>query len=77
MGNLTVFDTSTLKQIFWKPTAFFKKLEICFLIESTKIEKAYFHTKLPYQNPMLRQTEWLVRNGPITKNRVLLVTTFF
>ena len=26
---------------------------------------------------MLRQIEWGVQNGPITKNRVLPVTTFF
>ena len=26
---------------------------------------------------MLRQTEWLVQNGPITNNGVLLVTTLF
>ena len=37
----------------------------------------YFHTKLPYQKPMLRQIEWRVQNGPITKNGVLSVTLFF
>ena len=26
---------------------------------------------------MLRQIEWKVQNGPITKNRVLPITTFF
>ena len=35
----------------------------------------HFHTKLQYQKPMLRQIEWWVQNGPITKNRVLPVTT--
>ena len=34
-----------------------------------------FHTKLLYQTPMLRQIEWEVQNGPITKNGVLSVTT--
>ena len=34
----------------------------------------HFHTKLPYQKPILRQTEWWVQNGPIIKNGVLPVT---
>ena len=37
---LNVFNTSTLKQIFWKTKAFFKKLEYHFLAESTKIKNA-------------------------------------
>ena len=36
-----------------------------------------FHTKLLCQKPTLRQIEWGVGNGPITKNGVLPVTTFF
>ena len=35
----------TLKQIFWKTKTFFKKLEYCFLVVSTKIENA----SLPYK----------------------------
>ena len=72
-----IFNTLTLKQIFWKTKTFFKKLDYCFLVESIRIENAHFHTKLPYQRPMLRQTEWRVQNGPITKNDVLPVTTLF
>ena len=45
MENLNVFNTLTLKQIFWKTRAFFKKLEYRFLVESTKIEKASFPFK--------------------------------
>ena len=37
----------------------------------------HFHTKVPYQKPMLRKIEWLLQNGPITKNGVLPVTTSF
>ena len=37
----------------------------------------YFHTILSYQKPMLRQIEWWVQNGPISKNGVLPVTTLF
>ena len=72
-----VFNTLTLRQIFWKTKTFFKKLEYRFLVEHTKTENASIHTKLLYQKPMLRQTEWLVQNGPIIKKRVLPVTTLF
>ena len=37
----------------------------------------HFHTKLPYQKPMLRQIEWWVQNGPSIKNGVSPVTTLF
>ena len=74
---LNVFNTLTLKQIFWKTKTFFEKLEYRLLVESTKIESASFHTKLPYQKPMLRQIKWWLQNGPITKNGVLPVTTLF
>ena len=37
----------------------------------------HFHTKLPYQKPMLRQIEWGVQNGPITNNRLLPVAALF
>ena len=43
---LNVFNTLTLKRVFWKSNTFFKKLEYRFLIESTKIENAPF----PYKN---------------------------
>ena len=44
---LNIFNSLTLKQIFWKRKTFFKKLEYCFLVESTKNETRHFHTKLP------------------------------
>ena len=40
-----VFNTLTLKQIFWKTKAFVKKLEYRFLVDSTKIENASFPYK--------------------------------
>ena len=52
---------------------FFKNLEYCFLIKSTKIENAPF----PHQKPILRQIKWWLSIGPITKNGVLPVTTLF
>ena len=36
-----------------------------------------FHIKLPSQKPVLRQTEWGVRNEPISKNGLLPMTTSF
>ena len=40
-----VFNTLTLKQIFWKRKIFFKKLEYSFLVETTKIENTPFSFK--------------------------------
>ena len=37
-----VFNTLTLKQIFWKTKTYFKKLEYRFLVETTKIENTSF-----------------------------------
>ena len=39
--------------------------------------KHHFHSKLLCQKPMLRQIEWRLQNGPITKSGVLPVTTLF
>ena len=43
---LSVFNTLTVKQIFWKMKTFFKKLEYRFLVESTKTENAPFPYKI-------------------------------
>ena len=40
-----VFNTLTLKRIFWKTETFFKKLEYRFLVEATKIENTSFPFK--------------------------------
>ena len=40
-----VFNTLTLKQIFWKTKTFFQKLEYHFLVETTKIENTPFPFK--------------------------------
>ena len=42
---LNVLNTLTLNQISWKTKNFFKKLEYCFLVKSTKIENASFSYK--------------------------------
>ena len=46
-----VFNTLTLKQIFWRTKTFFKKLEYRFLVEATKIENTFpFKTALSEAN---------------------------
>ena len=45
MEILNVFNTSILKQIFWKTQTLFKKVEYRFIVKSTKIEKAVFPYK--------------------------------
>ena len=74
---LNVFNTLTLKQIFWKTKTFLKKWSTVFKLQALRLKTHHFHTKSPYQKPMLRQTEWWVQNEPITKNRVLPETTLF
>ena len=66
---------NTLKPIFWKTETFFEKLDYLFLAETTKIE----NTSSPFktaQRPMLREIEWRLQNGPITKSGFLPVTSF-
>ena len=52
--SFNVFNTLTLKQIFWKTKTFFKRLEHRFLDERTKIE----HASFPFKTAILRQVEW-------------------
>ena len=67
-----VFNTLTLKQVFWKTETFFRKLEHRFLIESAMIEIATIPFKLPYQKPMLlRGTKWTY-----LKDRGFALTTY-
>ena len=74
---LNVFNTFTLKQIFWKTKIFFKKLECWFLVESTMIQTATF----PYKTALskanikinrIRSTKWTY-----PKDRGFAVTTIF
>ena len=50
---------------------------LCFLVESTKIGNKIFPFTTTLWKAMLRQIEWAVQNGLITKNVVLPVTTSF
>ena len=44
-GNFEIFNSWTLKQIFWKTKIFFKKLGYRFVVQSYKIENATFPYK--------------------------------
>ena len=72
---LNVFNTLTLKQIFWKTKTFFKELEYRFLTGSNKIEKASFPHKTAMPEANVKTNRIGNTNGPITKNGVVPVTT--
>ena len=63
---LNISNALTLKQVFWKTKTFSEKLAYRFLV----VKVHYFHSKLLCQKPMLRQIEWGVKKGPITKTAV-------
>ena len=42
-----------------------------------RLKTNYFYTKSTFQKSMLRQIEWVVQNGNISKNVVFQVTTLF
>ena len=46
-------------------------------MKAIRLKTHHFHSKLSHQKSILRQTEWWVWNGPVSKNEVLLVTTLF
>ena len=48
---------------------------MAFQFKVLRLKTQHFHTEPPWQKPMLRQPEWRVQNGPITKNGVLPLTT--
>ena len=65
---LNVFNTFTLKQIFWKTKTFFKKLEYGLLAESTEIESASFSYKTAISEANVKTNRMGVQNGPFRKN---------
>ena len=69
---MNVFNSLTLKQIFWKTKTGVPVLRV----KSTKNE----NTKFLYKTilwEVLKQIEWEVQNGTSTKKGVLLLTTLF
>ena len=72
-----IFNTSTLKLVFSKTKTFFKKLDYCFLVHSTKIETAASPYKTTLSKANGKTNRMGCTNGPITKSVVLTVTTLF
>ena len=74
---LRLRDRHTLILKLEKPKFFSKNGTIDLEQKVQKLKTQHFHTKQPCQKPMLKQIEWRVQNGLITKSRVLPVTTTF
>ena len=78
-----VFNTLTLKQIFWKTKTFFKKLEYRFLVESTKIENASFPYKTAISEANVKTnrmvtTKWAYhRERSFTSNYFIFLKVLF
>ena len=79
---LNVFNTLTLKQIFWKTKTIFKKLGYRFLVESTKIENASFpdKTAIPEANVKINRmvsTKWTYHEERFTRNYFIFLKILF
>ena len=72
-----VFNTLTLKQIFWKTKPFFKKLEYSFLVETTKIESTSFPFKTALSEANVKTNRMATTKWAYHKSGVLPVTTLF
>ena len=76
--NFERFQYFNLETNFLENENFFSKnWRTIFQLKALRLKTHHFHTKLPYQKPILRHIESWVQNGPISKNGVLPVTTFF
>ena len=73
---LNVFNTSTLKQIFWKTKTFFKKLEYRFLVESAKIENASFPYKTAISEANVKTNKMLTTKWAYHKERSFASSCF-
>ena len=78
---LNVFSTLTLRQIFWKTTTFFKNLENCLLVESTKIENVSFLYKIAISEANVKvnrmvSTKWTYRKEWSFASNYFIFRTF-
>ena len=80
---LNIFNTLTLKQMFWKTKTFSKILEHRFLVESTKIKIATFPYKRQWQKVLSEDNVKTNRIGsskltyPNERNFTSIYFTFF
>ena len=75
--SFKLFNTLTLKQIFWKKKPFSKNWNTILQLKIIRLKAHHSHSKLLCQEPMLTQIKWRLQNGPFTKSGVLPVTTLF
>ena len=64
-----VFNTLTLKQIFWKTKTIFQKLEYSFLVESTKIENTSFPYKTAISEANVKANKMVITKWTYQKER--------
>ena len=76
-GNFQRFQCFNVEADFLENENIFQKAGVPFFSWKHWLRTHHFHTKLQYQKPILRQREWWVQNGPITKIGVSPVTTLF
>ena len=77
-GKCARFQLFNLETNFLENESFFKKSWIAiFQSKLLRFKMQDFHTKIPYQKPILRQIEREIQSGPITKNGVLRVRTSY
>ena len=80
---LNIFNTLTVKQIFWKTKTFFKKLESRFLVESTKIENVSFPYKTAISEANVKTNgmvtaKWICdKEGSFASNYLIFLKIFF
>ena len=72
-GNFKRFQ---LKQIFWKMKTFFKKLEYCFLVESAKIENAFFPYKTAISEANVKRNRMVSTKWTQYKERSFAINYF-
>ena len=73
---LKVFNTLTLKQVFWKIETFLKKLEYHFLVESTKIQSASFPYKTVLSEANVKTNRMVSKKWTYHKERPFATNYF-
>ena len=73
---LKVFNTLTLKQVFWKTETFLKKLEYHFLVESTKIQSASFPYKTVLSEANVKTNRMVSKKWTYHKERPFATNYF-
>ena len=74
-GRFQYFNFETI--FFGKRKPFLKNWSTVFWLKPLRLKTYNFHSTLLCYKPMLRQIEWQLQNGPITKSGVWPVTTLF